>query len=128
MSPKDVAAPSRHGVALTWVNGAGGPNPTHLRRSRWQDQGACADQDTATWFVRNESSSLGEPAKQICTDCPVRRDCLASSLVFGERYGVWGGLDRHQRAALSRQLRRGATLGTVLNRALGHRSPETDAA
>ena len=128
MSAKDFATLPIYGVVLTWVNGAGGPNPTHLRRSRWQDQGACANQDTTSWFVRNESSSLGEPAKQVCGTCPVRRDCLAASLVFGEKYGVWGGLDRHQRAALSQQLRRGATLGTVLDQALDNRSPETDAA
>ena len=128
MSPKDVAAPSRHGVALTWVDVAGGPSPTQLRRSRWQDSGACANQDTAAWFVRSEASRSGQPAKQICAACPVRRDCLAASLVFGERYGVWGGLDRHQRHALSQRLRLGATLGAVLDQALGRRSPETDAA
>lgn len=128
MSPRSVAAPSRHGIALTWVDGAGGPSPTQLRRSRWQDRGACANQDSAAWFVRSEGSRFGEPAKQICAVCPVRRDCLAASLVFGERFGIWGGLDRHQRHALSQRLRRGATLGTVLDQALDNQSPEMDAA
>ena len=128
MSPKDVAAPSRHGVALTWVDGDGGPSPTQLRRSRWQDQGACANQDTAAWFVRSEGSRFGEPAKQICAVCPVRRDCLASALVFGEHHGVWGGLDSHQRSALAQSLRRGATLGAVLDHALGDQSSGVDAA
>ena len=128
MSHKYVAAPSRHGVALTWVDGAGGPSPTQLRRSRWQDRGACANQDTEAWFVRNEGSSFGEPAKQICTACPVRRDCLAASLVFGETFGIWGGLDSHQRSALAQSLRRGATLGAVLDDALGDQSSGMDAA
>jgi len=128
VSPKNVAAPSRHGIALTWVDGAGGPSPTQLCRSRWQDRGACANQDTAAWFVRSESSRFGEPAKQICATCPVQRDCLAASLVFGEKHGVWGGLDNHQRRALTQKLRRGATLGAVLDQALGNRSPGMDAA
>ena len=128
MSPRSVAAPSRHGIALTWVDGAGGPSPTQLRRSRWQNRGACANQDSAAWFVRSEGSRFGEPAKQICAVCPVRRDCLAASLVFGERFGIWGGLDCHQRHALSQRLRRGATLGAVLDQALGDQSPEMDAA
>lgn len=128
MSPKVVAAPSRHGVAMTWVNGAGGPSPSQLRRSRWQDRGACANQDTAAWFVRSEGSRSAQPAKQICAACPVRRDCLAASLVFGEKYGVWGGLDRHQRHALSQRLRRGATLGAVLGQVLDRLSPGMDAA
>ena len=128
MSPKNVAAPSRHGVALRWVDGAGGPSPTQLRRSHWQDRGACANQDTEAWFVRSEGSRFGEPAKQICAACPVRRDCLAASLVFGETFGIWGGLDSHQRNALAQSLRRGATLGTVLDQALGDQSSGMDAA
>ena len=128
MSHKAVAAPSRHGVALTWVDGAGGPSPTELRRSRWQDRGACANRDTEAWFVRSEGSSFGEPAKQICTTCPVRRDCLAASLVFGETFGIWGGLNSHQRSALAQSLRRGATLGAVLDHDLGDQSSGVDAA
>jgi len=49
-------------------------------------------------------------------------------LVFGEKYGVWGGLDRHQRHALSQRLRRGATLGAVLGQVLDRLSPGMDAA
>jgi len=128
VSAKDVVALPSYGVALTWVDTAGGPSPTELRRSRWQDRGACANQDTEAWFVRSESSSFGEPAKQICTTCPVRRDCLAASLVFGETFGIWGGLDSHQRSALSQSLRRGATLGAVLDHALGDQSSGVDAA
>ena len=119
MSAKDVVALPSYGIALTWVDGAGGPSPTQLRRSRWQDRAACTNQDTEAWFVRNEGSRSAEPAKQVCATCPVQRDCLAASLVFGEEYGVWGGLDRHQRHNLTQRLRRGATLGAVLDQALG---------
>ena len=128
MSAKDVVTLPSYGVARTWVNHGGGPTADHLRRSRWQHQGACNDQDTDEWFVRNEGSRSAQPAKQVCGTCPVRRDCLASSLVFGEEYGVWGGLDRHQRHTLSQQLGRGATLGAVLDQTLGGLSSGMDAA
>ena len=119
MSAKDAVTLPSYGVALTWVEVAGGPSPTQLRRSRWQDRAACTNQDTEAWFVRNEASRSAEPAKLICAACPVRRDCLAAAFVFGEEYGVWGGLDRHQRHNLTKRLRHGATLGAVLDHALG---------
>ena len=128
MSAKDVVLLPSYGIARTWVDVAGRPSLSYLRRSRWQDRGACNEQDTDAWFVRNEGSRMAEPAKAICGTCPVRRDCLASSLVFGEEYGVWGGLDSHQRHALSQRLRRGATLGAALDQALGGLSSGMDAA
>lgn len=127
-SKDDIGEPTRYFDPRRWVNQDDGPNPTQLRRSRWQDKGACADQDTEEWFVRHEASRTGYPAKRICATCPVKRDCLAASLLFFEEYGIWGGLDRHQRKALAKQLRRGATLGTVLDQALGSPVAGMDAA
>jgi hypothetical protein len=43
-------------------------------------------------------------------------------LLFGEANGVWGGLDRHQRHALTQALRRGVTLGAVLDQALDNQA------
>ena len=60
--------------------------------------------------------------------CPAPRDCRAPALPFGGQHGVWGGLDSHQRRALTQKLRRGATLGAVLDQALGDRSSGMDAA
>jgi WhiB family redox-sensing transcriptional regulator len=130
MSTKRVVPRPNHGVRVPprWIDGAGGPSANHLRQSRWQDQGACADQDTEAWFVRNEGSHFSEPAKQVCAHCPVQRDCLASALLFGEQHGVWGGLDRHQRHALTLTLRLGATLGSALDQGLGVQSAGMDAA
>jgi WhiB family redox-sensing transcriptional regulator len=30
-------------------------------------------------------------AKQLCVDCPIRRECLSAALERGEPHGVWGG-------------------------------------
>ena len=45
--------------------------------------------DPELWFA--ESPSDVELAKERCTDCPVRRACLAGALERREPWGVWGG-------------------------------------
>ncbi len=30
-------------------------------------------------------------AKELCADCPIRRECLSAALERGEPHGVWGG-------------------------------------
>lgn len=32
-----------------------------------------------------------ERAKELCADCPLRRQCLEGALARREAYGVWGG-------------------------------------
>jgi WhiB family redox-sensing transcriptional regulator len=41
------------------------------------------------WFA--ESPNELERAKALCTDCPIRRECLTSALERQEPWGVWGG-------------------------------------
>ena len=38
-----------------------------------------------------ESPADVEYAKTICTDCPIKADCLAGALERREPWGVWGG-------------------------------------
>ncbi|MBJ7356035.1 WhiB family transcriptional regulator [Nocardioides sp.] len=30
-------------------------------------------------------------AKELCADCPIRRECLSAALERGEPHGVWSG-------------------------------------
>lgn len=41
-------------------------------------------------------------AKGVCADCPVRRDCAEFAFFLGLEFGVFGGLDGPERAALRR--------------------------
>lgn len=41
-------------------------------------------------------------AKEFCEVCPVRRDCLQHAQDTAEPYGVWGGLNAHERRNLRR--------------------------
>ena len=42
-------------------------------------------------------------AKQLCTGCPVRTECLAEALDNQIEWGVWGGMTERERRALLRR-------------------------
>jgi hypothetical protein len=102
-APGDPApAPARKGVHRTDGELAG----------RVYGQARCASSclDPDEWFplaldvakARDQAAN----AIAICTDCPVRADCLELSLRHPfdiSAYGVWGGLVEGERRALWRQ-------------------------
>lgn len=49
----------------------------------------CHVNDPDLWFAENPLEL--ERAKTLCTDCPIRRQCLAEALERQEPWGVWGG-------------------------------------
>src|ERR1700753_1261996 len=49
----------------------------------------CQVNDPDLWFA--ETPADLERAKAMCTDCPVRAQCLAGALARHEPWGVWGG-------------------------------------
>lgn len=49
----------------------------------------CQENDPDLWFA--ESPTDLERAKAMCTDCPVRAQCLAGAIARREPWGVWGG-------------------------------------
>ena len=76
----------------------------------WQLRAACRDEDSSLFFhpagergaVHDEREAI---AKQICSRCPVRRECALHALNARERYGVWGGLTEDERHELARPAR-----------------------
>lgn len=79
-------------------------------RRPWWPQHACREEDLPLFFAggminRRPSDRvqlLWDQAKEICQGCPVMAACRRDTL--GEEYGVWGGLDQHQRYAVRRAL------------------------
>jgi WhiB family redox-sensing transcriptional regulator len=80
------------------------PRPPH-----WKDRAACAGVDTSVFFPVSRDGVPArieaEYAKSFCAECPVRATCLSHALVHREDFGVWGGLDEGERAALIRKAR-----------------------
>lgn len=94
-----------------------GPDLRTLTASRWTEEAACLTADRDAWFEEHHTSERAL-AVQICHGCPIRRTCLAWSLVFDEEFGVWGGVNPANRRTLTRRLRAGEPLDHVLDDAL----------
>lgn len=78
----------------------------------WQEKKACRAEDFPLFFEANHSdhtsSTWGQPARALCSMCPVRRECLEFALSnepAGQhggkawRYGIFGGLRARERTA-----------------------------
>ncbi|MFJ9643726.1 WhiB family transcriptional regulator [Streptomyces sp. NPDC004244] len=66
----------------------------------WLEQAACRSADADDLFVDGAAQHM---AKAVCTDCPVRLECLAQALDDRIAYGVWGGMTERERRALLRR-------------------------
>ena len=66
----------------------------------WQERARCRDYDPEVFFPEKGGSS--REAKRICSECPVRIECLNYALRRDERYGVWGGMSERERRRLKR--------------------------
>ena len=88
--------------------------PELIRQARCADSGLDADQ----WFPvsTNADSARIEAADAIavCRACPVRRLCLAWSLLHWDvgQYGIWGGTVAADRVSLRRQMLAPGPAGT----------------
>lgn len=79
----------------------------------WHDQALCATTDPELWFP--EKGESGRIAKQICGRCPVQAPCLTEAIATGERHGIRGGLNHHERRSLN-----GGRLAAQAGRAQDH--------
>ena len=41
-------------------------------------------------------------AKALCSECPIKAECLAYALAVNEQFGIWGGMTLYQRRELAR--------------------------
>lgn len=73
---------------------------------RWQLAAACRGETASSFyppvhFERKELRLARERlAKSICSQCPVRHECLAYALRTSEPHGIWGGLNELERREL----------------------------
>jgi len=65
----------------------------------WAGQAACRGGSDAL-FVKGAEQNR---AKQICSGCPVKAECLAEALDNRIEWGVWGGMTERERRALLRR-------------------------
>jgi WhiB family transcriptional regulator, redox-sensing transcriptional regulator len=65
----------------------------------------CHVEDPDLWFA-DDPADL-ERAKELCSTCPVRAQCLAAAVEREEPWGVWGGQIFQQGAVIDRKRPRG---------------------
>lgn len=73
----------------------------------WRNEALCRDEDPELWFPLGDEGPGADQAglaKAICRACPVREACLAWA-VAELPFGIAGGLDERERAALRRDAR-----------------------
>ena len=64
---------------------------------RWRLRGRCASDKSGAWFM-DPRTPAARTARSVCASCPVRARCLSAALLYGEEYGIWGGLDPEERS------------------------------
>ncbi len=75
----------------------------------WQVKAACRGPQAAVFFPpshferKEEKLERERRAKDICSSCSVRRDCLDYAIDIKEPHGIWGGLNENERRNLLAQ-------------------------
>ena len=54
---------------------------------------ACAGADPALFFPEPGDAETEARAAAICAGCPVRAACYERAVQYGERWGIWGGVN-----------------------------------
>jgi hypothetical protein len=63
-----------------------------MNKNEWKNNSACQDFDTDLFFEKyEEEPELRPQIDDICSDCPVLRQCFAVG-VSQKEWGVWGGI------------------------------------
>lgn len=74
----------------------------------WRQDAACRDIDPNLFFpigVTGDAIEQIATAKEICSACPVRLECLDFAITSNQEFGVWGGTSEDERRMLRRQWR-----------------------
>ena len=78
----------------------------------WAPSAACRQAQPDELFVRGAEQNK---AKQLCSGCPVRTECLAEALDNQIEWGVWGGMTERERRALLRRRPNGSWRSVLEN-------------
>lgn len=66
----------------------------------WQDSGLCAQTDPELFFPER-GTNTAQRARKVCSNCPVRVECLSYALDMSENpHGIWGGTTERERARM----------------------------
>jgi WhiB family redox-sensing transcriptional regulator len=79
------------------------PDTAAFSPGEWHSRGLCIGEDPEVFFPSR--GNPGSEAREICTACRVRHECLKYA-IDADEFGIWGGLDQTERRNLRRRQRR----------------------
>lgn len=81
----------------------------NVRPTEWMVQGLCSDTslNPEWWFpeTKCDAEKTAKIALDICSECPVKRECLEFALKNWPQHGIWGGLRNKQLQQLAKGIR-----------------------
>lgn len=89
----------------------------------WREAAACRGMGSAV-FIHQSTYPNYKQARQVCQQCPVRRDCLDFALTIpaeDDVFGMFGGTTPSQRKSMTRRPRLCVECGGVLPNTTGGR-------
>jgi WhiB family transcriptional regulator, redox-sensing transcriptional regulator len=72
-----------------------------LLDQNWRAFARCSKTDPDLFFAVGAEEH--RRAKEICRDCPVRRECLAYAMDAPIDHGIWGGMTERERRRYRRR-------------------------
>jgi WhiB family transcriptional regulator, redox-sensing transcriptional regulator len=72
-----------------------------LLDQNWRAFAKCATSDPDLFFAVGAEEHRA--AKEICLQCPVRRECLAYAMDVPIDHGIWGGMTERERRRYRRR-------------------------
>lgn len=76
---------------------------------RWRDKASCKNVDNRLFFDFFQGNCKADDErlaflKELCSKCPVKKECLDFAVRNGIQYGVWGGLLPKERKEIITQV------------------------
>lgn len=71
----------------------------------WRQHAICRDTDPDLFFpvgTTGQALIQIDRAREVCNQCPVKRDCLEFALETNQDSGIWGGMSEEERRAMRR--------------------------
>lgn len=76
-------------------------------KESWRQQGICSQTDPDIWFPGAGQTAQARLAIELCSQCPVRIECLEAALTSeDEEGGIWGGTTMKERKEMRETLAR----------------------
>jgi WhiB family redox-sensing transcriptional regulator len=76
-----------------------------MKNSEWRSRAACLGMPTDMFFLKRGDSS--KEAKEICSSCPVKTECLDEAVHINpiyDTYGIYGGKSSRERNKIRKEL------------------------